>query len=71
MDGNPSRISPKLPVASVAPAARLVVRVRLRAEGLPAGLGTFRLVTFAASFHWMDRPVVARTVRVDVDPPGR
>jgi ubiquinone/menaquinone biosynthesis C-methylase UbiE len=23
-----------------------------RAEDLPAGLGTFRLVTFAASFHW-------------------
>jgi SAM-dependent methyltransferase len=35
----------------------------LRAEDLPAGLGTFRVVTFAQSFHWMDQPVVARRVR--------
>jgi SAM-dependent methyltransferase len=34
----------------------------LRAEELPAGLGTFDVVTFAQSFHWMDRPVVARKV---------
>jgi SAM-dependent methyltransferase len=31
----------------------------LRAEDLPAGLGSFRLVTFAQSFHWMDRARVA------------
>lgn len=37
--------------------------VRKRAEELPAGLGGFRLVTFAASFHWMDRPKVAGAVR--------
>ena len=37
--------------------------VQGRAEGLPAGLGRFRVVTFAASFHWMDRPVVAGLVR--------
>jgi SAM-dependent methyltransferase len=36
--------------------------VGLRAEDLPAGLGSFRAVTFAASFHWMDRPLVASTV---------
>jgi hypothetical protein len=35
----------------------------LRAEELPAGLGTFDVVTFAQSFHWMDQPVVARRVR--------
>jgi SAM-dependent methyltransferase len=34
----------------------------LRAEDLPAGLGTFRLVTFAQSFHWMDRHRVAAAV---------
>jgi SAM-dependent methyltransferase len=34
----------------------------LRAEDLPAGLGTFRLVTFAQSFHWMDRRRVAAAV---------
>jgi SAM-dependent methyltransferase len=33
---------------------------QLYAEELPADLGTFRLVTFAQSFHWMDRPRVAR-----------
>jgi SAM-dependent methyltransferase len=34
----------------------------LRAEELPAGLGLFRVAMFAQSFHWMDRPRVARTV---------
>jgi SAM-dependent methyltransferase len=33
-----------------------------RAEQLPAGLGVFRVVTFAASFHWLDRPLVAGLV---------
>jgi SAM-dependent methyltransferase len=35
----------------------------MRAEELPAGLGRFALVTFAQSFHWMDRPKVASAVR--------
>jgi ubiquinone/menaquinone biosynthesis C-methylase UbiE len=38
------------------------VWVRSRAEDLPAGLGAFRAVTLAASFHWMDRPRVASAV---------
>ncbi|MCR6483636.1 class I SAM-dependent methyltransferase [Amycolatopsis sp. OK19-0408] len=37
--------------------------VQRRAEELPAGLGRFRLVTFAQSFHWFDRPRVAAAVR--------
>lgn len=37
--------------------------VRLRAEELPAGLGSFTVAVFAQSFHWMDRERVARTVR--------
>ncbi|HTJ66772.1 MAG TPA: class I SAM-dependent methyltransferase [Actinospica sp.] len=41
-----------------------------RAESLPAGLGTFRAVTFAASFHWMDRPRVAATVATMLDVGG-
>ena len=59
--------------------------VRMRAEDLPGALGTFRLISFAQSFHWMDRPRVASAVRamlhangavVQVDlwhtsPPGR
>jgi SAM-dependent methyltransferase len=44
--------------------------VRERAESLPAGLGTFRAVTFAASFHWMDRPRVASAVATMLDPGG-
>lgn len=44
--------------------------VRRRAETLPAGLGHFRIVTFAASFHWMDRPRVAATVATMLDPGG-
>lgn len=35
----------------------------MRAEELPADLGTQRLVTFAQSFHWFDRAVVAAAVR--------
>ncbi len=41
-----------------------------RAEALPAVLGSFRVVTFAASFHWMDRPRVASIVATMLDPGG-
>ncbi len=44
--------------------------VRLRAEQLPAGLGLFRVVTFAQSFHWMNRPRVAAAVRTMIDRDG-
>lgn len=44
--------------------------VQMRAEDLPGGLGTFRAVTFAASFHWMDRPKVAAAVRSMLDQAG-
>lgn len=43
---------------------------QLRAEELPAGLGMFRLVTFAQSFHWMDRARVASAVRGMIEPGG-
>ncbi|MFG1916609.1 class I SAM-dependent methyltransferase [Micromonospora sp. NPDC048898] len=42
----------------------------LRAEALPANLGTFRVATFAQSFHWMDRSLVARRVRDMLTPDG-
>jgi hypothetical protein len=42
----------------------------MRAEDLPADLGNFRAVTFAASFHWMDRPRVASAVATMLDPGG-
>ena len=62
----------------IAEAGRLAVRagvanVRwrvLRAEELPAGLATFRLVTFAQSFHWMDRHQVAAAVYGMLEPGG-
>jgi SAM-dependent methyltransferase len=44
--------------------------VQMRAEDLPDELGMFRLVTFAASFHWMDRPRVAAAVATMLDTGG-
>jgi SAM-dependent methyltransferase len=44
--------------------------VRMRAEELPDRLGVFDVITFAQSFHWMDRPVVARAVRQMLTPAG-
>lgn len=40
-----------------------VAWVHLRAEQLPPDLGPFRVATLAQSFHWMDRPLVARRLR--------
>ncbi|MDH6220438.1 class I SAM-dependent methyltransferase [Streptomyces pseudovenezuelae] len=44
--------------------------VRARAEELPADLGTFTVAAFAQSFHWMDRDLVAATVRGMLRPGG-
>ena len=44
--------------------------VRVRAEDLPAGLGTFSVATFAQSFHWMDRDLVATTISGMLRPGG-
>ena len=44
--------------------------LRLRAEELPAGLGTFRVAAFAQSFHWMDRERVAAAVYELLEPGG-
>jgi SAM-dependent methyltransferase len=43
---------------------------RMRAEELPADLGTFRVATFAQSFHWMDQELVARRVRTMLEAGG-
>jgi SAM-dependent methyltransferase len=43
---------------------------RLRAEELPAGLGSFRYATFAQSFHWMDRELVGAKVFDMLEPGG-
>ncbi|GGX29859.1 class I SAM-dependent methyltransferase [Streptomyces lomondensis] len=44
--------------------------VQARAEALPAGLGTFSVAVFGQSFHWMDRDLVAATVRDMLRPGG-
>lgn len=44
--------------------------VPLRGEQLPAGLGLFRYATFAQSFHWMERDLVARTIFEMLEPGG-
>jgi SAM-dependent methyltransferase len=44
--------------------------VRMRAEDLPGSLGTFRVISFGQSFHWMDRPRVAAAVREMLEPGG-
>ncbi|WP_405620434.1 class I SAM-dependent methyltransferase [Streptomyces sp. NBC_00076] len=41
-----------------------------RAEDLPAGLGEFRVVAFAQSFHWTDRDRVAATALEMLEPDG-
>ncbi|WP_434739304.1 class I SAM-dependent methyltransferase [Micromonospora sp. SH-82] len=49
---------------------RNVTWVEARAEDLPRGLGTFRVVVFAQSFHWTDRDRVAATVLRMLEPGG-
>jgi SAM-dependent methyltransferase len=44
--------------------------IRLRAEELPGGLGMFRYATFAQSFHWMEREVVAARIFGMLEPGG-
>jgi SAM-dependent methyltransferase len=44
--------------------------VQRRAEELPASLGTFRVISFGQSFHWMDRPLVAAAVRRMIEARG-
>lgn len=44
--------------------------VRMRAEELPGSLGSFRVISFGQSFHWLDRPRVASAVRTMLEPDG-
>jgi ubiquinone/menaquinone biosynthesis C-methylase UbiE len=43
---------------------------QMTAESLPGDLGQFRVPTFAQSFHWMDRDLVASIVREMLEPGG-
>ncbi|MFJ9032063.1 class I SAM-dependent methyltransferase [Streptomyces sp. NPDC102274] len=56
--------------ADEAGVARKTRWVQVRAEELPAGLGAFTVATFGQSFHWMDRALVAATVRDMLRPAG-
>ncbi len=69
LDPDPGMLAEALRLAEERAIAN-VSWVLMRAEELPADLDEFRVVTFAASFHWMDRPRVARTVRSMLDPGG-
>jgi SAM-dependent methyltransferase len=69
IDADPDMIARARVEAEVAGVGNLRWRP-LRAEDLPAGLGRFRLVTFAQSFHWMDRSRVAGVVRWMLQPGG-
>ncbi|MEX5712051.1 hypothetical protein AB1484_28105 [Parafrankia sp. FMc6] len=42
----------------------------MRAEDLSGRLGIFRVVTFAQSFHWLDRPRAAAAARRMLVPDG-
>jgi SAM-dependent methyltransferase len=42
----------------------------MRGEDLPAALGRFRVVSFAQSFHWMQRDLVARAAHSMLVPDG-
>ena len=44
--------------------------LHLRAEEMPADLGTFRMISFAQSFHWMDQATVARRALQMLQPGG-
>jgi len=64
IDGSPDMIA-----AASARTATVDWRV-MRAEDISPVLGRFRAVTFAQSFHWLDRPKVARLVREVLEPDG-
>jgi SAM-dependent methyltransferase len=44
--------------------------LHLRAEELPAGLGHYRVISFAQSFHWMDQLPVARAALTMLEDAG-
>ena len=69
VDANPEMVAE----AARQAAARQVHNVSwrcVRAEDLPAGLPPVDVITFAQSFHWMDRPRVAAAARRLLAPGG-
>ena len=62
IDADPDMIVEAERLAAQADLERVTFR-RLLAEDLPADLGLFDVITFAQSFHWLDRPRVAALAR--------
>lgn len=63
VDADPAMVRAAERLAVEAKSSARVDFLELRAEQLPGGLGTFRTVTFAQSFHWMDQVHVAERAR--------
>lgn len=65
---------PEMPAEAERRAEELGIKnarwVRALAEELPLGLGSFRVATFAQSFHWMDRDRVAAAILHMLEPGG-
>ncbi|MGS0686217.1 class I SAM-dependent methyltransferase [Nakamurella sp. GG22] len=69
VDADPDMLTEAARLAAVQQIGNVTWR-HLRGEDLPADLPPPKLVTFAQSFHWMDRPKVAATVRRLLAPDG-
>lgn len=69
LDPDPDMLSEARRLAELSGATNVSWR-QLPAEDLPGDLGEFEVVTFAQSFHWLDRPRVAATVRTMLAPGG-
>lgn len=71
IDADPDMLAEAARLAAGAePEVTNVTWRQLRGEDLPADLGTYRMVTFAQSFHWLDRPRVAAAVHGMLDDGG-
>jgi len=69
IDADPDMLTEAARLAAEAQVTNVTWR-QLRGEDLPAGLGTFRMVTFAQSFHWLDRSRVAAAAHRMLDDGG-
>ncbi len=69
LDPDPGMVEEAKRAAAEDPVAK-ATWVQMRAEELPGSLGTFRVISFGQSFHWMDRLLVARAVRGMLEPHG-
>jgi SAM-dependent methyltransferase len=69
VDADPGMIEAAAEAADRAGVTNVEWRL-MRAEELPADLGSFALVTFAQSFHWFEQAEVASALRGMLEPGG-